>query len=92
MTDSTNTGDRVDEAPVEKTERGDKLRKAYGAATKALREAHRQEFDSLYAAEAQKLGEVYVPPLTKAQKAEQQIADLLAEHPDLATKFSQPSA
>jgi hypothetical protein len=76
-------------APAETTaestdnERGTLLRKAYGAATTALREKHRDEFEALYVEEAQKLGVDYKPKPTAEQKAEQELRDLLEKFPHL---------
>lgn len=73
----------------EKQERSQKLRQAYGQATTRLRETHREEFDSLYAQEAQALGVDYTPRLSPEQKAEQQLRALLEENPWLADKVDE---
>lgn len=64
-------------------ERSKKLRKAYGNATTRLREAHRDEFDSLYSQEAESLGVEYTPRPSAEQKALQQLQALLDEYPQL---------
>lgn len=79
-----------DETPDDKSaERGTALRKAYGTANTRLREAHREEFDNLYAEAAAELGVEYTPRLTAEQKAEQEFSALLREYPHLASKVGQ---
>lgn len=72
------------------TDRANRLRKAYTNATTRLRESRREEFDALYAEEAQKLGVDYTPRPTAEQKAEQEFDALLAAYPHLANKIGQP--
>lgn len=72
-------------------DRNDALRKAYSAATKALREKYRDEFTALYVAEAKQRGVDYQPPLTAEQKAEQEMARLLQEFPELRSKVAPAS-
>lgn len=60
-----------------------RLRAAYSAATQALREQHREDFNRLYAAEAKQRGVDWKPKPTARERAEAQLAALLAEHPDL---------
>jgi len=74
------------------TERGSLLRKAYGAATTRLREQYRSEFDALYSQEAQALGVDYQPKPTPEQKAEQDLAELLAKFPHLRDKVTADQA
>jgi hypothetical protein len=83
----------VTQAPAESTEskteneRGNLLRQAYGKATARLREAHRDEFDGFYEEEAKALGVDYKRKPSAEEKAREQIAALLAEHPHLAEQF-----
>ena len=65
-----------------------KRRKAYGEATTALREQHRQDFESLYEAACKKHGVPYQRRLSDEEKARVQIEELLAEHPGLREQFS----
>jgi hypothetical protein len=78
------------EAPVQtddKDERSKKLRQAYGNATTALREKHRDEFDNLYAESARSLGVDYTPRPSAEQKASQQVKELIAEYPHLRAEL-----
>jgi hypothetical protein len=59
------------------------LNAAYGAATKRLRDENLDRFRDLYVEEAKERGIDYVPKPTKEEKAEQALAQLLAENPDL---------
>lgn len=72
---------------TDKTERGKKLRQAYTNATTQLREAHREEFDNLYAKAAEALGVDYTPRPSAEQKAEEQISTLLDEYPHLRERL-----
>lgn len=62
------------------------LRKAYGAASQDLREAHREEFDGYYAKRAAELGVEWHPKPNAEQKAEDALRRLLADHPDVAQR------
>lgn len=66
------------------------LRKAYGAATKRLREAHRDEFNQFMQAEAKTLGIEWSPKPTDEQKAATQLAALLADYPGLREQMGLP--
>lgn len=57
--------------------------KAYNNATNTLRDAHRQEFNTLMVAEAKALGIEWKPRLTEEEKAAEKIKSLLAEHPEI---------
>jgi hypothetical protein len=63
-------------------------REAYGAATSKLRDKYRDEFNELMAEEARARSIEWSPRLSEVEKAERQIADLLALHPELAARFS----
>jgi len=76
------------EAGGDNSERAGLLRKAYGAATTRLREQYRSEFDALYSQEAEALGVDYKPRPTPEQKAEQDLAELLAKFPHLRDKVT----
>jgi hypothetical protein len=67
----------------EKQARANALRAAYSEATTTLRERHREEFDALHVEAAKKRGVEYTPRPTKADRARQQILDLLRDNPDL---------
>lgn len=67
--------------------KGKLLNKAYGAATAKLRDAHRDEFNRLYQAEAAELGVEWKPKLTPEQKAKNDLDAILAEYPHLADDF-----
>lgn len=87
MTDSTTTV-----ASTQSDERGNLLRKAYTTATTRLREQYRDDFDSLYSQAAEELGVTYTPKPKPEQRAEEQIAALLAEFPHLREKVVGESA
>ena len=59
------------------------LRQAYGQATQALRDNHRDEFEKLYTEAARALGIERAPRLTAEQKAEQEFDGLLRMYPHL---------
>lgn len=73
----------TESSTTESTDKATLQRKAYGAATKALREAHREEFNVLMAKEAKTLGVEWKPKPTDEEKAADQLAALLAAHPNL---------
>jgi hypothetical protein len=75
-------------APAPDSTEADRRRKAYAVATTVLRDRHRREFDELYEAECAKLGVSYKRRLSEEEKAEKQVEELLAKHPDLRSKFS----
>lgn len=60
-----------------------KQRRAYGLAMTRLREAHREEFNTFMAEEAEKLGVEWKPKPTEEQKAKAQLDAILASHPGL---------
>jgi len=76
------TTDAEDQAKRDAT-----LRKAYTRATKDLREAHLEEFQTLHQKHAADLGVEWSPRLTPEQKAAEQMENLLAEFPHLADRF-----
>lgn len=71
----------------DKKARADALRKAYGQANSELRETHRDEFEKLYVKHAKAAGVDYTPPPSKEQKAEAELAALLAANPALKAKL-----
>jgi hypothetical protein len=75
---------------TQQSSRDDKAlkREAYGAATSRLRDKYRSEFNTLMQEEASKRNIDWRPRPTEVQKAEQQLNDLLAQFPELATRFS----
>lgn len=87
MTSDTQVDPTVEPAD-DKTERSNKLRQAYSAATTRLREEHRDEFDTLYSQEAQDRGVDYTPRLSPEQKAAQEMAELLEKFPSLREQFT----
>jgi hypothetical protein len=64
-------------------------REAYSAATARIRESHKDEFRGLVQEEAAKRGVTYEFRKSAEEKAAEQLADLLAKFPDLATKVGQ---
>lgn len=76
------------DTPAEALTRDQALRKAYGLATKRLREAHREEFDGLYGAEAKALGHEYTPKPTAEQKAAEELDTILAKFPALKSRLA----
>lgn len=61
--------------------------KAYSAAIKRLREAHRDEFERYLADECAARGVEYKRRLSAEEKAEKTIETLLSEHPELRERF-----
>lgn len=82
------TDDVVREA---QRERQRLLSAAYGAASNRLRQAHQDEFNGYYAEEAKKVGVVWKPRLSPSERAEQQLKELLAQHPELRSKIDEES-
>lgn len=72
---------------ADETDSKTKIRKAYGAATTRLRDAHRDEFNRLMKAEAEALGVEWSPRLSAEEKAEKDLIALLAQHPTLAAQY-----
>lgn len=73
-------------------ERDKALKESYQSALKALRTRHLAEFNTLRVEEARKRGITWTPPKTDEEKAAEQMAALLREHPALAEQFSKPAA
>jgi hypothetical protein len=73
------------EAPAElsKEDRDARLREAYTAADRRLREAHADEFNKFRAEEAAARNVEWKPKPSKAEKAKAEIERLLAENPEL---------
>jgi hypothetical protein len=82
MTDTNDTGGQT------KADRQKGLNAAYSAASKRLREAHQDEFNSLYQQEAADRGIEWTPKATPEQKAEQEMQALLAQFPHLVGKLT----
>lgn len=74
--------------PTEAETKDAKLRAAYGAATKRLREENLDRFNELRAEESTRLGVDWKPRPTAEQKAEAELEALLATHPNLAEKLA----
>lgn len=74
---------------VVKSDAEKKLRKAYGAATTRLREAHRDEFNRYQTEEAKKLGVEWKPRPSKSEQAAAQLEALLESNPELIDKFAE---
>lgn len=87
MSDKTTPAAPAAETEEAKKQRSDALRKAYGEANTALREKHRDEFEALYVEKAAALGVTYTPPPSKADRARQQLAELLAANPDIKAEL-----
>lgn len=87
MSDKTAPADTPVESEQAKKDRADALRKAYGEANTALREKYREEFEALYVQKAAALGVEYTPPPSKADKARQQLAELLAANPEIKAEL-----
>ena len=62
-------------------------RKAYGAATQALRDNHRDEFNSLMKQKAADLGIEWEPRKTPEEKAVDEVNRILSEHPSVAERL-----
>jgi hypothetical protein len=63
------------------------LRAAYATATARLREAHRDDFNTFYSEEAEKLGQEWHPRRTPEQQASQEFDRLLEEFPFLRDRL-----
>lgn len=74
----------------DKVETDDKAlrREAYSKATSRLREENRDKFNALVQEEMSARGIEWKPRPTEVEKAEAQMRDLLAAHPELAEKFN----
>jgi hypothetical protein len=70
------------------TEATDPKRAAYSAATTKLRDAYRDQFNELLKQEMAARGIEWAPRPTDAQKAEREVAELLAKFPELKVKFT----
>lgn len=79
MTDNTTT-ETVDTAALR--------RKAYTNAETALKAKYNEEFRALVTAEATKLGVTYAFRKTKAERAAEQVQNLLNEFPELREQFA----
>lgn len=77
------TEDDAGAGGTETLDREAALRKAYGSATKALREQHREDFNTLYAAHAKDLGHEWTPKPTAEEVAKQQLEAIYKDHPNL---------
>lgn len=66
------------------TERNKALNAASGAASKRLKEAHPDEWNSYMAEEAKARGQEWKPKASKKEKDEAEFKRLLAEHPEFA--------
>jgi hypothetical protein len=73
---------------AETTPRQAALKEVYVEATKALRENHRDEFNSLRVEGMKARGFDWAPALTEEEKAEQQVAELLTKFPHLADQIA----
>lgn len=65
------------------------LRQAYQAATSSLRDKHRDEFNTLYSAEAKRRGVEWAPRKTQAEKDAAEFERLLDQHPEFADKIAE---
>lgn len=81
MTESTTEMDAA--------ERDRLLSQAYTAAQSRLREAHKDEFNGLYQAEAKSRGIDWQPRKSKEEQALDQISELLAQFPGVAEKLAE---
>ena len=67
----------------------DPKRAAYSKATSRLREQYKDEFQALVAEEMGKAGVTdWKPRPTAEEKARKQVADLLAQYPEIATSLT----
>lgn len=82
------TDPAAEPTPTGNEDRDTKIRKAYASATKRLREAHLPEFRTLQQEEAKALGVDWTPKPTKEEKAEAQLAELLAANPNLKQRIT----
>jgi hypothetical protein len=84
MTDTVNDQPIADEAES----RAEAKRKAYSAATTRFRKENPSEWNRVLKDEYAKVGIEWNPKPTEEERAAAEIERLLAEHPDLRTKFT----
>lgn len=72
-------------------EREKRLSSAYNRASQALREAHRDEFHTLYREHAAQLGVEWSPRLKPEERAEQELLTIFDAFPHLRERYA-PSA
>lgn len=78
------------EIATETTDERDRLMSAaYTAAQRTLREAHRDEFNSMYQSECAARGIEWTPRKSKEDLALDQITELLAQFPELSEKLAE---
>ncbi len=83
----TKTAEEVETDKANAQARTDALTKAYGLATKRLRQAHLDEFNRYRVEESAKLDYEWTPPASAEAKAAKQLDELLAAHPALRDKM-----
>jgi len=74
--------------PTEQKSKDTLQREAYSAATKRVRESHRDEFNTFMVEEMKARGLDWAPKPTAEEKAEAELQRILAEHPGLAAKVT----
>lgn len=74
--------------PTNDLTRGAALNKASAAASATIKERYIDEWNVEMEKEAKALGQDWKPRLTPEQRAEADLAKILAEHPDLAAKVA----
>jgi vacuolar-type H+-ATPase subunit H len=78
-------------APTTQEDKDKALKKAYQSATSKLRDAHREDFNRIYKAEAEALGVKWEPRKTAEERAEEEMEDLIRRFPHLAGKVTAPA-
>lgn len=74
---------------IDPTEREKLITQAYTRATSDLREAHKDEFNTLRIRRSAELGIEWTPRKSKEDAALDQITELLAQFPELGDKLAQ---
>jgi hypothetical protein len=73
---------------LSREEREKRLSSAYNRASQALREAHRDEFNTLYREHAATLGVEWSPRLKPEERAEQELLTIFDAFPHLRERYA----
>lgn len=73
---------------LSREEREKRLSSAYNRASQALREAHRDEFNTLYSEHAAELGVQWSPRLKPEERAEQELLTIFEAFPHLRERYA----
>lgn len=79
----------AEEPGLSREEREKRLSSAYNRASQALREAHRDEFNTLYSEHAATLGVTWSPRLSAEERAEQELTTIFESFPHLRARYTE---